>query len=75
MAGGRPGIQFHRRLAATDLNYQVEYSQDLTQWRSDADTLEEVAAPARHAGVSCVCARARWQMDQSCFSLRVGLKP
>ena len=67
MLAGRLGIQFQRRLAATDLNYQVEYSQDLTQWRSDADTLEEVAQPGAGRPV-LVCALARpWRMDRCSF--------
>jgi hypothetical protein len=73
---GRFGIQFHRRLASTDLNYQVEYSQDLTQWRSDADTLEEVAQPGASAGQSCVCARATTADGSVLFlRVRVALKP
>lgn len=70
MLADRFGIQFHRRQAARDLNYQVEYSQDLTQWRSDSETLEEVAQPGASTGQSCVCARTR-MADGSMLFLRV----
>ena len=66
---GRFGIQFQRRPTATDLNYKVEYSQDLMQWRSDTETLEEVA-PVANAGQASVRAREN-TADGSMLFLRV----
>jgi len=57
IVAGRFGIQFHKRTVATDLNYQVEYSKDLMQWRSDANALEQVSQDGASAGQTCVCAR------------------
>jgi len=73
---GRFGIQYRRRLAATDLDYKVEYSEDLTQWRSDTSTLEEVAQPGANAGQVSVSARATTADDSMLFlRVRVALKP
>ena len=75
---GRLGIVFGRRVAATDLDYQVEISGDLMHWKAAADLLEEAALPERDAapGLSCVCARSTGE-DASVVFLRVhvGLKP
>ena len=70
LVAGRFGIQFHKRSAATDLNYQVEYSEDLMQWRSDVTVLEEVAQDGASAGQTCVCARAT-TAEKSMLFLRV----
>ena len=72
---GRFGIQFHKRSAATDLNYQVEYSEDLMQWRSDVTALEEVAQDGARRRQTCVCARATTAKSMLFLRVRVTLQP
>ncbi len=76
LVAGRFGVQFHKRNAATDLNYQVEYSEDLMQWRSDAAVLEEVAQDGASAGQTCICARSTTAEKSMLFlRVRVTLQP
>jgi hypothetical protein len=78
MVNGRMGVIFGPRMAATDLEYRVEISGDLIQWKTGADWLEEAALPENDAsaGLRCVCARSPGE-DASVVFLRVvvGLKP
>lgn len=66
----RPGIVFHRRLDASDLDFRVEVSQDLIQWRAEPDTLEELPMPGGSPGQTLICTGSSSE-DASNIFLRV----